>query len=212
MVGIVIINFNTWKLSMKCVDSIRATCRTAYKIYIVDNQSSNESYVKLINEYKDSDDVIVLQSGKNGGYGYGLNFGMKRALIDKCEYIIASNNDIVYLDNSIESLQAKLKNNEDIAIVAAQQLDINNNRMVSAIKTTDSKMRILFTYLPIYHYLNRKERSIERELLNTFDDTDVFCPNGGCYMFRSSILEKIGYYDERIFLYAEENIIGSKNF
>jgi GT2 family glycosyltransferase len=210
MVGIVVVNFNTWKLSIECVNSIRETCSILYKIYIVDNHSSNDSYEKLKNEYECSDDVVVLQSGENGGYGYGLNFGMKRALSDNCRFIIASNNDIIYLDNSIELLRAKLNSDKSIAIVAAQQLDMNNNRMTSAIMTKDSKAKILFTYLPLYHYLNKKERNIERDLLNTIEDIDVFSPNGGCYMFRSTVLEKIGFYDEKIFLYAEENIIGSK--
>lgn len=210
MVGIVIVNYNTWNLTIECVNSIRLTCKIPYKIYIVDNLSQNDSLDNLQNAYKFSDDVVVLESGKNGGYGYGLNYGMKEAVIDKCDYIIASNNDIIYLDNSIESLRNKITSDEDIAIVVAQQLDKKRNRMISAIKTRDRKIKIVLTYLPLYRYICLSDKKSEEELLLTSLDTEVFCPNGGCYMFRSIVLEKIGYYDERIFLYAEENIIGSK--
>lgn len=43
MLGIAIINYNTYKKTIECIDSIRKVMGTDYKIYLLDNYSPNNS-------------------------------------------------------------------------------------------------------------------------------------------------------------------------
>lgn len=210
MIGIVVVNYNTWEISIECVNSIEKTCTLPYHIYIVDNCSVNDSFEKLKMKLDNNPNVTVVLLQKNGGYGYGLNCGGKIAINDGCDAVIASNNDIIYLNNSIEQMYKVLEEDETIGIVCVQQLTILGDNMVSAIKNSDTAWSIALMFFPLCRIIFAKQFIAQKKLLRENTLQKVFCPNGGCYMFRSKVLEDIGYYDENIFLYAEENIIGKK--
>lgn len=210
MVGIVIVNYNTWEKTIMCIDSIEKTCNVPYHIYAVDNCSTNCSLSKLQESYNEHKDVSILASDRNGGYGYGLTFGSKVALADGCDAIIMSNNDIIYLEDSIKNMYEALKRNSDAGIICAQQLDPKGERLVSAIASPDTAWSVAMIYCKPWLYLQQNRRKEQYELFNTQSIQPVFCPVGGCYMFRTTTLEQIGFYDTNIFLYCEENIIGKK--
>ena len=47
MVGIIILNYNTYKDVFCCVENIEKNTHIDYKIYIVDNNSKNDSVEKI---------------------------------------------------------------------------------------------------------------------------------------------------------------------
>lgn len=104
MIGIVILNFNGWDMTMNCIESIRKSCKISYKIYIVDNASTIQMTKKFKLLIDNSYDCELLINQKNRGYSAGNNVGIKRALEDNCEYILISNNDVIFKNESIENL------------------------------------------------------------------------------------------------------------
>lgn len=46
---------------------------------------------------------------KNLGYAAGNNVGIKEALQDGCEWLVISNNDIVFCENAISEMALYLK-------------------------------------------------------------------------------------------------------
>lgn len=73
--GFVVLNYNTWKETVKCVDSIISTYHGAKTIIVVDNASTNNSYKKLCDIFNDKyySDVKCMLSDKYGGFAYGNN-------------------------------------------------------------------------------------------------------------------------------------------
>lgn len=104
LIGIVILNYNTYNKTIECVNSILDTYVEKKVIYIVDNNSPNNSYEKLTQNYRGIDYIKVIKSVENGGYAKGNNIGLKACLIDECKYVIVSNNDIIFCNNSIRTL------------------------------------------------------------------------------------------------------------
>ena len=104
MIGIVIVNYCTWEATKKCVASIKDNCEMPYRVYIVDNDSPNDSMMQLRAFYANDETVKLFSSGKNGGYGYGLNYGIDKAIRDDCDAVIASNNDIHYMPGAISNM------------------------------------------------------------------------------------------------------------
>ena len=66
------------------------------KIVVVDNCSTDNSYVQL-KEFE-NEKIHVVQSEKNGGYGYGNNIGIDY-LKNLVDYIIVANPDVVFKES-----------------------------------------------------------------------------------------------------------------
>ena len=70
MVDLLILNYVDYETTQELVNRIKSYKSIAH-ICIVDNASPNESFEQLQNNCCDKIDVI--QTPKNGGYGYGNN-------------------------------------------------------------------------------------------------------------------------------------------
>ena len=105
MVGIVILNYNSWADTVACVDSIHeAEKKLEFRIYLVDNCSPVRPEPGVL-ESLDKRGVIFIQNERNAGYSAGNNIGIKRALEDGCEEVLISNSDVRYETGSISELQ-----------------------------------------------------------------------------------------------------------
>lgn len=98
-VGIVILNYNVYNETVKCVASIRDTIKELYQIVIVDNGSGNRSYEYLKEYYQGQPAVDVIKSNRNIGFARGNNIGI-RYLRDKYHvaFILLLNSDTVMVD------------------------------------------------------------------------------------------------------------------
>ena len=102
MVGIAIINYKSYKKTIECIESIRKTTNSLFKIYLLENGSNDESAKILFNEYKNSQDVHLIISDVNHGYARGNNLLIECMYKDKCDVGVISNNDIICKNNCID--------------------------------------------------------------------------------------------------------------
>ncbi len=111
--SIIIVNYKNPKRTNKCIDSIKKsdTQTLKYEIIIVDNASEDESK-KIIT--KENKDVRYIQSKKNVGMGEGNNLGIKHA---KGDYILITNDDIIFKKDAIRNLFNFFKKHDNIGIV-----------------------------------------------------------------------------------------------
>ena len=114
---IAIVSYNAKRYMQECIYSVRNTLRPdTYKIVVVDNASTDNSYKEL--EKLKNEKIVVLKSSENKGYSGGLNHGC-HYLIDKYERcnIFVSNPDIVIdSDDDIKKLLDTLS--LDVSVVA----------------------------------------------------------------------------------------------
>lgn len=96
-VSIIIVNYNTYDLTLDCINSIKEkTNNIKYEIIVVDNNSPN----RIIENLKLENVRLVLNS-KNGGFGYANNIGNKYA---KGKYLFFLNSDTILMNNAIFEL------------------------------------------------------------------------------------------------------------
>ena len=107
MVAIIIVNYNDWDNLKKCISSIFVS--HPFKIYIVDKASNKNDYILELNE---NVNVEYIESKINGGYSYGNNIGINKAIVDGCKYFMISNTDIIFNNNSIDKLISILEKSE----------------------------------------------------------------------------------------------------
>ena len=101
MIGIIILTYNNWEETKRCIESIvNFPPEEDYHIYCIDNGSSVRSPFDFEKQYG-KQILTLICTGKNLGYAAGNNVGIKEALQDGCEWLVISNNDIVFCENAI---------------------------------------------------------------------------------------------------------------
>ena len=207
------LNYNGWDMTIECIESIREHCKYPFRIYIVDNCSTVGMPENFKSFIANSNDCELLVNKKNLGYSCGNNVGIKRALDDNVDYVLITNNDIIFKKNSIEELTNFLNKNSEYGIVGPK-VYLPNGKMQEI--NMGCKMTIGGKYL----YLLRKTplRIVSQKFVNKFHAADrdfsapfdVYAVSGCCFMMSSDAAKKLYPLDENTFLFEEENIIGAK--
>lgn len=73
-VAVIVLNYSNYSMTMECVDRIK---KSKSSIVVIDNCSPNNSFEELSDYYKEVKNVSVIKSGRNGGYAYGNNEGIR---------------------------------------------------------------------------------------------------------------------------------------
>ena len=202
--GIVIVNYNDYKTTKRLIDNIR-DYKVFDKIVIVDNKSSDNSLKEL--KKLENKRIVVIDSGKNKGYSYALNVGCKY-LIDKykeCKIIVSNSDIIIQSENDIKDLFELVKGKN--VIVGPTIIEGNNlNRGWIVPKPMDD---VAMNILGLYKKYQKRHLMYQDSYYNK-DIRKVGTVSGCFFAISSKHLEEMGYFDENVFLYYEENIMGVK--
>lgn len=200
-----ILNYNDADTTAKLVGLVRNYNSFSY-ILVVDNKSTDNSYDRLFS--LSTNKVIVIQTDKNGGYGYGNNYGIEYALKKLgCNYVLIANPDVLFEDSCVSAMLDLLKRDGSVGVVAPTQLDIHRNIIPERAWKIPSSFRYALTFtsrgmkLANTHYDSKYFSS---------DVVEVDCVPGAMLMVNASIFIAIGGYDTDMFLYCEEDTIGYK--
>ena len=187
-----------YKSSSVLEDYFLSLSEQTYKdfiLYIVDNKSPDDSLEKskiLSAEYVDSFKSIIIENDDNYGIAKGNNIGVERALEDKCEYILLSNNDVVINKDCIELLLNKMKKEKvDMIIPKIFFYDEPLIWMAGGYFTKFSG--------GVRHIGSMKKDSEEYNRYRIVS----YAPT--CFMLISSVtFHKIGVFDEKYFVYFDD--------
>ena len=209
MIGVIILNYNTWQETEICVKSIKNHTTIPYKIYIVDNCSKDESPTKLLALYKGTRDIEVILNDQNAGYSAGNNVGIRQAEKEGCEYIFIVNSDVEILNDAFAIMVKTLEQDSNYMMIGPSVVD-NNNQETQYPRSVLTPKIFLYGRHPfclIPYFAKRADR-----LINTSENPAVFdgSVSGCCFGIRMVDFKDIHYFDENVFLYYEEDILAYK--
>lgn len=207
MIGIIIVNYNSYNNTIKCVQSVIENChKIEKKIYVIDNGSTNNSFEILHNEYSKANDISVIQCERNGGYSYGLNVGMKNAIAEGCNYFLLCNNDLMFPENSIKRLLDINIKLPEIGVIGGLIVGVNGE-MQKSYKIRMSYCSHLKEKKPFCYFVRRKhKKELDLSKKCIFDGM----VSGACFLLSKNTIDKIGLLDENIFLFYEEDALSYK--
>lgn len=207
MVDVLILNYMDYETTQKLVDSIR-NYKNVARVCVVDNASPNDSYDHL--KHNCSEKIDVIKTPKNGGYGYGNNYGIKYLYENyKSKYILLCNPDVIVADEVIGQLEDFLKHNDSYIIAAPFMLDQNGIKQKNTAFKIDNVYRYIMSFGMLYSKLFKPgEYRYLSEMV--CDVIDVEAVAGSLFMFDVVKMIDNAMYDENVFLYCEERILGMK--
>lgn len=205
-VGVVILNYITWQETERCIRSIKETePGDGVHIYVVDNASPE---VEPLREVCVREQVELICNPENRGYAAGNNVGIARALEDGCDYILISNNDILFHPGSIAGMREFLETHPEYGIVAPKIFEQNGSIQRGHFKKLPSYGDIWWTQT-VLRYVVKKTMDVlygDAEFYET--QQDIFAACGCCFLMRRDCAKQVTPLDEMTFLYEEENILG----
>ena len=207
----VILNWRTPDMTLRSV----AAALTALQgiegaLVVVDNDSGDGSFETLTATVaangwdKGPQTVRVLQSGHNGGFGAGNNFGIRAGLPDgsKPDYVYILNSDAFPAPNAIRALMDHLEAHPDTGFAGSyiHGTDGEAHRTAFRFPSILGEFEQNIRFGPVSKLLKRQ--IVAQPLPSVTTRVDWLA--GASMMMRQKVLDQIGLFDETFFLYFEE--------
>lgn len=200
---IIILNYNDGKRAANLALTLSAY-KTPTHIILVDNCSADDSFQLMSRLTEDRDNIHVIQTDENGGYAKGNNFGIRYALAHfSPDYVFVANPDIMVSESAMNALLAAMDTNPQYgAMSCLVNQGYNVWRLPGFIGMVESLFLIWF---------NLDKRSIKKRLAaSEHAIATVGVVEGSFFCLRAEAYSRCDGFDERTFLYVEENILARR--
>ncbi len=187
-VTVVIPNYNGEKYIELCLESLLAQIspHVKFEVIVVDNGSKDKS-CEIIQEKFSKVQLIRLPG--NTGFCNAVNVGIEHS---NSEFVILLNNDTKVLPEFVEALTKTIEENDKIFAVSSQMLMWDRTDLID--DAGDQYNVFGWAY----------SRGKGKAATKYEKSTKVFAACGGASIYRKSILEEIGLFDNNHFAYLED--------
>lgn len=202
MVAIVVVSHNTRDLLLNCISSIiESTQPDDVEIVVVDNASEDGSYDAVC---RDHPQAVAISNQVNIGFAAACNQGIGATI---APLILLLNSDAQLTSQALHALcdcmhldrcgaaGCKLVNTEGIGIVSARNFLTPFNQALELTGVTNRLRSRLLT------------RTYRPSGPRKSPDCSVDWVEGSCLILRRAALDEIGLFDERFFMYSEDEDI-----
>jgi GT2 family glycosyltransferase len=194
--SIIIVNWNTKKLLVECIDSVYASPPNSnFEIWVVDNASTDGSPELIRDRYPQ---VKLIDNEENIGFARANNQAFQRS---EGNYILLLNPDTVVEPNAIEYLVQYLDEQPNAGMVGSRLLNPDKTLQISAfpVPTLSKEFWRMFHLDAFVPYANYPMEKWDLESVREVDSL-----LGACMLVRREALGQFGLFDEEYFIYSEE--------
>jgi len=190
--SIIIPSFNTKEILRNCLQSILDnTKKITFEIIVVDNNSCDKSPEMI---EKNFSSVKLIQNEENLGFAKANNQGINKAT---GKYILFLNSDTLITNKAIEKMVDFMINHKEIDAIGPKLLNLDNSIQPSA--GFFPNPFVVFNMLFLEHFLGGRFVRTSYPCLKKVDWV-----MGAALMVKKEITDKIGGFDEKIFMYYDE--------
>jgi GT2 family glycosyltransferase len=189
--SVIVVNYNGKQFLDELFISLFNQTYRNLELILVDNGSSDGS-LDYVRENYPAVQLVVL--AKNLGFGGGCNRGIEKAT---GEFIAAINNDAVAKSDWIAELVNAMIRDERIGMCASKMLFYDRPTIINSTGICISRSGAAW------------DRGMFEKDEGQYDmHESVFCPCAGAALYRRSMLDEIGLFDEDFFMYMEDIDLG----
>jgi GT2 family glycosyltransferase len=186
-VSVVIPNWNGRHLLRIVLASLDAQTFRAFETIVVDNGSSDESVTYLTQQWPA---VRVVSLEENRGFSAAVNAGI---FAGAGRYVALVNNDVELAPSWIQALVDLMETDEHIASATGKLLDYTDRSQLQ-------EAGALFAW----EASSRMRGAGEKDVGQYDTVEDVFSVCAGASLYRRTIIDEIGGFDESFFAYFED--------
>jgi N-acetylglucosaminyl-diphospho-decaprenol L-rhamnosyltransferase len=207
-VAAIVVNYRTAEAAINAVKALLVELAKVgeSRVIVVDNDSGDGSFERLVEAARVhgwAPQVVVIQTGYNGGYGYGVNVGAKAAMSwpTAPRYLYVLNSDASPLPGSLERLVRFMDEHPSVGL-AGSTVHNDDGSFVSAFRFPSvlSEFESNANLGIVSRLLDKRRVPLGppgRTLgVDWVPGTNMF--------LRTQAFAKVGCFDEDFFLYFEE--------
>jgi GT2 family glycosyltransferase len=175
-------------------------------VVVVDNDSRDGSSERLKDAFRGAPwigRVAVLDSPRNGGYGYGINVGVRHALASgrSPRYLHVINPDALPDRGSIERLASFMEAHPEAGLAGGAIHDPSGAAEVRAFRFPSFWSELEGTAnIGVLSWMLRERRVV----MKPSESCEVDWIPGTSMLIRKEVFSTAGFFDEEFFLYFEE--------
>lgn len=189
MISIIIPNYNGRRYLKACINSIYSDIKILdeqIELIIIDNASTDSTYEWITQQYPS---IFFKQLEYNYGFSRAVNEGIRLA---QGEYILLLNNDTEIQAGFLEALLGVIQTDKSIFAVCSQMIQYHHQTLID--DAGDE-----------YNLLGWAYKRGDGQAVDTYNKVErVFSACAGAAIYRKSVFEEIGYFDENFFAYMED--------
>ena len=195
-VSVVVVNWDRRELLRECLESLARQTVAAFEVIVVDNGSTDGSPEMVVRDFSAGRpfQLQLIRNGENRGFCAANNQGMAAA---SGEFIALLNNDAEAGPGWLAGLIEAFRHADDIGMAASKILvheDPTRIDKVGHLIYLDGQNR------------GRGSGELDHGQYDRLEET--LWPDGCAAMYRRSMLEQIGGFDEDFFAYADDAELG----
>jgi len=199
-ISIIIVNWKVKDLLQKCINSIlKYKGNYRIEIFVVDNNSEDGSVEMIRDNYPE---VILKALDENIGFGAANNIAIKEA---RADYIFLLNPDTEITSDFLDNIFTYSRNNPGISIIGPRIINDDGSGQDSIRRFPDLISQVLI--LLKLRNLLKNNSFINNYLCKDFDySKEQFVDQimGAAMFIHKSVIDKIGVFDEKFFIWFEE--------
>ncbi len=192
-IAIAILNWNGLDLLKTFLPSVVKHSKEA-NIYVIDNQSTDESCAFVQQEFPD---VSIIRNNENYGYSEGYNKGLEHLTE---EVFILLNNDVEVTEGWLRPIIKLFESQKEIAVIQPKILDYKNKAYFEYAGAAGG-------FIDKFGYPYCRGRifdTLEEDKGQYNQNTPIFWASGACLAIRRSVFYESGALDENYFAHQEE--------
>lgn len=196
--SVIIVNYNTRDMTLECLRTLIGRLEgLSTEVLLVDNGSSDGSADAVASAFPT---VKLIRSNHNLGFGAGNNMALRQS---SGKYFLLLNSDAFPRPGALPALVQYLEKNPDVGVVGPRLLNADGSLQISCFRYP-SPARAWLENLAISSLFRSHPKIGDYRRWPHDTERAVDWVIGACLLVRREVYEKVGGFDERFFMYAEE--------
>ena len=201
--AIIIVNYKTPLLVIDCLETlIPQAAQLSSQIVVVDNDSADDSLLQLEKWVENNDAqslVRVLPSGRNGGFSYGNNVGIRAV---EADFYLLLNSDTLVRPQALSKFMDAAAQFPRAGLIGPRLEWPDGEGQISRFRR----------HSPLSELIDSAATGVVTRLLNGFnvplplssEVTKSDWVSFACVLIRKQVLDQVGLMDEGYFMYYED--------
>ena len=195
--SIIIVNYKSWEVLAKCIESFnKHKPHTSYEIIVVDNDSQDGKFKKFQQQFNE---INLIANSGNYGFSSGCNLGANNAI---GEFLLFLNPDVTLTSSpAIDDMYSFSLANPDVGVTSCRTLYSNGKR--------EREIAFLSPWLTIGWLRSIYKLAFSIKIAKKFpENKKIWYPEwvaGSVVLIQKDFFNKIGKWNENIFwMYSED--------
>jgi GT2 family glycosyltransferase/lipopolysaccharide/colanic/teichoic acid biosynthesis glycosyltransferase len=200
-ISVVIVNYNVKEYLEQSLLSIkRALDGISHEIIVVDNASVDGSVAFILQRFPN---IRLIELNENLGFGKGNNIALQQV---SGEFVVLINPDTIVQEDTFIKLVQFFEANPQAAGATCKIINPDGSFSIDCRHSIPTPM-MAFWKVTGLSKLFPNSKIFSKYNLTYLDENEIYpipAISGSFMMFRKEVLDKVGYFDERFFMYCED--------